>query len=166
LREAGATLNIPIGIDVFGSVAYQPHHIIGQDLTRLAPYIDAVSPMLYPSHFYGDRLRMGNPYRTMLEGSTLGKNKIAGYGVRMIPYIQGFAMNLGYANMNLTAYIKEQIRACEDAGTDGFFVWNAANDYTATFAVLKDYGALYQRPPKTTEEIYQDLGITANTLLY
>ena len=166
LSEARATLNIPIGIDVFGSVAYQPHHIIGQDLTRLAPHIDVVSPMLYPSHFYGDRLRLSNPYRTLLEGSTMGKNKISGHAVRMIPYIQGFAMNLSYANMNLYTYIKEQIRACEDAGTDGFFVWNAGNDYSTTFAVLKDYGELYRKPSKTQTEIYDYLGITTNTLLY
>lgn len=166
LTEARATLNIPIGIDVFGSVAYQPHHIIGQDLTRLAPYIESVSPMLYPSHFYGDKQRMGNPYRTMLEGSTFGKDKVDSAGVRMIPYIQGFAMNLSYANMTLADYIKEQIRACEDAGTDGFFVWNAENDYSTTFAVVKAYGELYKNPAKTQTEIYEYLGITGNTLLY
>ncbi|MDR1998266.1 MAG: putative glycoside hydrolase, partial [Candidatus Margulisbacteria bacterium] len=164
--EAQATLNIPVGADVFGSVAYQPHHIIGQDLTRMAPHISAVSPMLYPSHFYGDRLRLSNPYRTILEGSTLARHKLAGTNVRLIPYIQGFAMNLGYANMSLAKYIQEQIRACEDAGTDGFFIWHAGNDYQTSFAVLKNYGALYQRPPKTEEEIYTILGISPNALLY
>ncbi|GBR76131.1 hypothetical protein NO2_0732 [Candidatus Termititenax persephonae] len=166
LQDARATVKIPIGADVFGSVAYQPHHIIGQDLTRMSPHLDAVSPMLYPSHFYGDRLRLSNPYRTVLEGSTLGMNKIHGYQVRMIPYIQGFAMNMGYANISLYQYIKEQIRACEDAGTDGFFVWHAGNEYATTFAVLKDYGALYQKPPLPKTEIYQYLGVTANVLLY
>lgn len=166
LKEASTTLNVPTGVDVFGSVAYQPHHIIGQDLARMATYTEAVSPMLYPSHFYGDRLRMGNPYRTMLEGSTLALNKLTRGQTRLIPYIQGFPMNMSYANMNLYTYIKEQIRACEDAGTDGFFVWNAGNEYATTFAVLRDYGQLYQRPPKTREEIYAYLGISANATLY
>ncbi|MDR2428392.1 MAG: putative glycoside hydrolase [Candidatus Margulisbacteria bacterium] len=166
LREARVSVNIPLGVDVFGSVAYQPHHIIGQDLRRLSSHIDAVSPMLYPSHFYGDRLRLSNPYRTLLEGSTLGKNKLEGRPVRLIPYIQGFAMNLGYANMTLSNYIREQIRACEDAGTDGFFIWHAGNEYATALAVVKNYGALYQRPPKTSAEIYQYLGVSPNTLLY
>ncbi|MDR1453359.1 MAG: putative glycoside hydrolase [Candidatus Margulisbacteria bacterium] len=166
LRDARVSANIPLGVDVFGSVAYQPHHIIGQDLRRLSPYIDAASPMLYPSHFYGDRLRLSNPYRTLLEGSTLGKNKLEGRPVRLIPYIQGFAMNLGYASMNLSNYIREQIRACEDAGTDGFFIWHAGNEYATALAVVKNYGALYQRPPKTKSEIYQYLGVSENVLLY
>ncbi|GBR72830.1 hypothetical protein NO1_0291 [Candidatus Termititenax aidoneus] len=166
LQDARATVNIPLGVDVFGSVAYQPHHIIGQDLRRMSPYIDAASPMLYPSHFYGDRLRMGNPYRTLLEGSTLGKNKLKGRTARLIPYIQGFAMNLGYANMTLSAYIREQIRACEDAGTDGFFIWHAGNEYATALNVVKNYGALYQRPAKSQTEIYQYLGISPNMLLY
>ncbi|MDR2431097.1 MAG: putative glycoside hydrolase [Candidatus Margulisbacteria bacterium] len=166
LADARATLNIPVGADVFGSVAYQPHHIIGQDLIRMAPYLDVVSPMLYPSHFYGDRLRMGNPYRTVLEGSTLARQKLAGTPARMIPYIQGFAMNLSYADMPLAKYIREQIRACEDAGTDGFFIWHSSNDYAAAFDVLRNYGALYQNPPRAETDIYAYLGITANMLLY
>ncbi|MFC1517771.1 putative glycoside hydrolase, partial [Candidatus Margulisiibacteriota bacterium] len=52
LTEAKNNLGIPVGIDVFGSVAYQPRHTIGQDLNRLANIVNVVSPMLYPSHFH------------------------------------------------------------------------------------------------------------------
>jgi hypothetical protein len=31
----------------------------------------------------------------------------------------------------------EQIRACRDEGVNGFLVWNANNDYWATYSALQ-----------------------------
>lgn len=153
LQEARRAVEIPIGVDVFGSVAYQPHLLIGQDLARMADYIDVVSPMLYPSHFMYDSKRMGHPYETMLEGSLMAKKKMVDKPVKVIPYIQGFAMNMKYSGLSLKDYIKAQMRAVEDAQTDGFFVWEAANNYAQTWAAIREHGRLYQRQTKSGEEI-------------
>jgi hypothetical protein len=157
LKEARQEVQIPVQIDIFGSVAYQPHRIIGQDLRLMKEHVDAVCPMLYPSHFDNDRMRMGDPYTTMLEGSLQTKAKVADRKVRVIPYIQGFSMRMSWSGLSLKDYIKEQIRAVEDAGTDGFFVWHAANDYSATFAAIAEYGQLYNRPALSEESIFQKL---------
>ncbi len=138
LKDAKAALSVPMGIDIFGSVAYQPHRVIGQDLGSMSDTIDAVSPMLYPSHFFKDTKRMSEPYETMLEGCTMAKRQINGRPVRLIPYIQGFAMNLSYAKMNLKQYIIAQLKAVDDAGAAGYFVWNAASDYRSTWAALAE----------------------------
>lgn len=138
LKEAKAAVNIPVGIDVFGSVAYQPHRVIGQDLGTLSDIIDAVSPMLYPSHFFKDPYRMSRPYETMLEGCTMANKQINGRPVRLIPFVQGFAMNLSYAKMNLKDYIIAQLKAVDDAKTAGFFVWNAASDYRSTWQAMEE----------------------------
>lgn len=157
LKEASAEIQIPLQIDIFGSVAYQPHPIIGQDLRLMKEHITAVCPMLYPSHFDNDRMRMGNPYTTMLEGSLQAKAKVADRNVRVIPYIQGFPMRMSWAGLSLKDYIKAQIKAVEDAGTAGFFVWHAANDYAATFAAVDEHGLLYKDPELTEEQIFQKL---------
>lgn len=157
LKAARAELQLPIQIDIFGSVAYQPHAIIGQDLRLMKDHIDAVCPMLYPSHFDNDRMRMGNPYITMLEGSLQTKAKVADKNVRVIPFLQGFAMRMSWAGLSLKDYIKEQIRAVEDAGTQGFFVWEAANNYTTTYAAIDEYGPLYARPMLDEVGIFQNL---------
>ncbi len=145
LRTAAATLNIPVQIDVFGSVAYHPHNIIGQDLGRISDIVSAVCPMLYPSHFYLDKKRMSQPYETMLEGCTLAKQQINGRPVKLIPYIQGFNMKLSYSGLTLKEYIIAQIKAVKAANADGFFVWNAENSYSATYDAIKDLAAQEQK---------------------
>ena len=157
LKDARATLNIPIQIDVFGSVAYQAHPIIGQDLRMMKEYINAVCPMLYPSHFDNDRMRMGNPYTTMLEGSLQCKAKVGEKNVAVIPYIQGFAMRMSWAGVPLKDYIKAELKAVEDADTAGFLVWNAANDYHTTFEAIDEHGPLYTHAALTSDEIFVKL---------
>ncbi|MBU0580448.1 MAG: putative glycoside hydrolase [Candidatus Margulisbacteria bacterium] len=138
LKEAKAAVTIPVGIDVFGSVAYQPRHTIGQDLSRLSQIIDVVSPMLYPSHFHLDNKRMGQPYETMLEGCTKARQQLNGKSVKLVPFIQGFDLRLSYSKMTLKEYIIAQIKAIKEANTDGFYVWNAGNEYKVTWEALKD----------------------------
>ncbi len=137
LKEAVVHLNIPVQIDVFGSVAYHPHDVIGQDLNYFADIIDAVCPMLYPSHFFLDKMRMSKPYFTMHEGITLAKKQISYRPVKVIPYIQSFALNVSYSGLTVPEYVAEQIKAVKDAKADGFFVWNANSDYRDTWAALK-----------------------------
>jgi len=139
IKEAGNKIHIPIQADVFGSVAYHPHNIIGQDLGYFSNLLSAACPMLYPSHFFLDKMRMSRPYFTMREGCTLAKKQIGSRPMRLIPYIQGFDLNLHYSKMELSDYIVAQIRAAEDAKTNGFFVWHAGSDYRATWQALTKY---------------------------
>ena len=142
LKEAKASVSVPVGIDVFGSVAYQPRQSIGQDLARLANIIDVVSPLLYPSHFDLDKKRMSQPYETMLEGCLMAKKQLTGRPVRLIPFIQGFPLRLSYSGMNLKDYIIAQLKAVKAAGTDGYYIWHAGNDYTRTWEALKELNGI------------------------
>lgn len=137
LKEAVVHLKIPVQVDVFGSVAYHPHNVIGQDLNYFADIVDAVCPMLYPSHFFLDKMRMSKPYFTMHEGITLAKKQIGYRPVKLIPYIQSFPLNVSYAGLTVPEYVIEQIKAVKDANADGFFIWNAASDYRDTWVALK-----------------------------
>lgn len=139
LAEAKATLNIPVQADVFGATAYHPHLVIGQDIDGMANYIQAVCPMLYPSHFNLDKKRMSQPYATMLEGCNLAKNQINGRPIKLIPYLQGFSLRTSLSGLNLKDYIIAQIKATEAADTNGFFVWNAENNYKDTWEALAEY---------------------------
>ena len=82
---------------------------------------------------------MGHPYATMKEGCLMAKRQINGRAVRLIPYIQAFSMNMSYSGLTLKDYIIAQLKAVEDAGADGYFFWNAANDYRTTWAALDDF---------------------------
>ena len=51
LAAAREAIDIPISVDVFGFNAWARMSYLGQDITRLARYVDVISPMFYPSHF-------------------------------------------------------------------------------------------------------------------
>lgn len=144
LEEAQARLkkyNVSIAVDIFGVIAWQRKSDIeslGQDLKRMAPYIDVISPMLYPSHFapgYDGHANPGeNPYYFLYSGVERVKEILSGEAVAIVPWLQGF--NLRSPNFG-PGYINAQIKACLDAGTSKYLVWNARNDYWATFSALK-----------------------------
>jgi hypothetical protein len=123
--------------DVFGRIAYHPHDRIGQRLEEMAPFIDIVYPMLYPSHFTDSPHRMGNPGFTIREGVEKSAERLKGTKVRTIPWIQAFAYNLGYSRMNLTDYIAAQIEAGENASSKGWIAWNAHGRYDELFTALR-----------------------------
>jgi hypothetical protein len=139
LAEARTTLNIPLQADIFGATAYHPHLIIGQDINGMGNYVSAVCPMLYPSHFNLDRKRMSQPYETMLEGCTLAQKQINGRPIRLIPYIQAFSLRISLSGLTLKDYIIAQVKATEAANTNGFFVWNAENNYSKTWEALTEH---------------------------
>lgn len=139
LAEARASVNIPLQADIFGATAYHPHLIIGQDIAGMGNYVQAICPMLYPSHFNLDRKRMSQPYETMLEGCTLAKQQINNRPIRLVPYLQGFSLRTSLSGLNLKDYIIAQIKATEAAQTNGFFVWNAEQNYKATWEALNEH---------------------------
>ena len=138
-KEKLKPLNIPLQVDVFGVVAYGPYHKIGQDLVGWAPHIDAVCPMLYPSHFFWDVRYMKNPYGTYIESLNALKKQFGGkVPFKVYPYIQAFSLRLSYAKMTLPQYIQAQIAGVVDGGADGWYAWNAENKYAALFDALNN----------------------------
>ena len=148
VRERLEKYNVSIAVDIFGVTAWQKENDIenlGQDLKRMAKHIDVLSPMFYPSHFhsgYDDFENPGShPYYFVNSGVKKAKEILAGEEVAIVPWLQGF--DLRSPNFG-PDYILEQIRACRDEGVERFLIWNASNDYRATFSALqkkKGYGA-------------------------
>jgi len=136
-REETAKLGVSLQMDVFGATAYNKvHNVIGQDLGLLQTELDAVCPMLYPSHFYKEPNRMANPYETYKEGIIRMKAYLDGR-VKIIPYIQGFNMKLAISGKNLKEYMRDQMKACKENGANGWYIWNANNDYRDLFELLE-----------------------------
>lgn len=141
-RERLNKYNVSIAVDIFGVAAWQERREdienLGQDLKRMAPYIDVLSPMFYPSHFHSGYDGIANPgshpYYFLSTGVRKTKEALSNEAVAIVPWIQGF--NLRSPNFGPN-YIKEQIKACQDQGVDRFLVWNASNNYWATFRALK-----------------------------
>ena len=142
VKKRIAPYRVSIAVDIFGITAWQSKNDIenlGQDLARMAKYIDALSPMLYPSHFHSGYDGFANPgshpYYFMNAGIKKIKEILSGEAVSIIPWIQGF--NLRSPNFGPN-YIQEQINACKDEGINKYLIWNARNVYDIPFAALKN----------------------------
>lgn len=134
--------SVPMEIDIFGEVSYYPSMHIGQDIKMFADSVDAVNPMVYPSHFWPYEKYSADPYKT-INGSL---NALSSQFDGKPPFkIHAFieAVNYHYIkktnNTQKQKYLLEQIRGVEDAkGASGWYVWSANNVYDNLFQVLKN----------------------------
>lgn len=122
--------NIKISADVFGwTFIANNDQGIGQLLEEIAPYLDYIYPMSYPSHystnFLGYELPEEHPYEVVSYTLEKGLARIDSTECMVIPWIQAFSMKVKYTEKEILG----QIKAAEDLGIEGFLFWNAANKY-------------------------------------
>ncbi|KTW19470.1 putative glycoside hydrolase [Staphylococcus warneri] len=133
--------NVKISADVFGySALVKNAPGIGQSFPKISKNVDAISSMIYPSHWspgdFGLEAPDTEPYKTVnryiqKENSildSLGKQKPISR-----PWIQDFtASYLGEGNYKEydAKALSDQVQALKDNGVNEFLLWNAGNDYT------------------------------------
>jgi hypothetical protein len=132
LRYAGAQLH-PLGVrvsaDVFGLAA--THDLgIGQVPRRVARYVDALYPMVYPSHFgpgeYGIPDPDAYPGRTVARALYDFRRQVKGTRTALIPWLQDFSLAHQYGLIEVT----DQIAAARRQHARGFLLWNPEGVYT------------------------------------
>ncbi|OGT37922.1 MAG: hypothetical protein A3F11_02820 [Gammaproteobacteria bacterium RIFCSPHIGHO2_12_FULL_37_14] len=131
--------NIPLQVDVFGITSFGESFYIGQNLQLFSQTLDAICPMVYPSHYFPYREHAEKPYETISDSLRRIKSQFDGKPpFKIYPYIEVY--NFRYPSMShnkLLSYIREEIRAVQDAGVNGFYVWSPHNKYDNLFTVLK-----------------------------
>ncbi|MBI5015564.1 MAG: putative glycoside hydrolase [Deltaproteobacteria bacterium] len=124
-------VDVLVSADIFGlTVLAEDDLNIGQRIEDLAPYVDYLCPMVYPSHFppgyLGFKKPAEQPYRVIYDSCVRGLERIRGQRAKLRPWIQDFDLGAVYDEKMVLA----QIRALRDAGAFGFCVWNARNVYS------------------------------------
>ena len=126
---------VMISADLFGRVLWGWNEKlidpIGQSLEMIAPSVDFISPMLYPSHYVEDYYK-SDPYRVITEALESGKGRVK---ARFRPFLQAFALSIP-DGMTLEDYIRLEIKAAQDAGADGYLFWNPSCDYAPLYQAL------------------------------
>jgi hypothetical protein len=121
---------ITISVDLFGLVAWKFEDFgIGQQIEAIAPHVDVICPMLYPSHFPSGFLGKQNPAGFPLEIIDLSMKRIQKRTDKSIrPWIQGF----WYTPEDINA----QIDGLVLADTESWSVWNPAGNYATTYDAI------------------------------
>lgn len=138
-QQALKPSGVLFSLDVFGVMAWQrPIDLshTGQDIVRMAQHCDVLSPMIYPSHFFGMdgyALPGDAPEHFISESMDRFRKITAGSGVVLRPWLQAF----GWRTKTYSPeYIETQVAAAKKQGGIGFLFWNARNDYSKPFAAM------------------------------
>ena len=155
LKRAYADLH-PLGVlmslDVFGVMAWQrPVDLAhtGQDITEMARHCDVLSPMVYPSHFFGmdGFARPGDAPEHFISASMERFRKVtAGSDVVLRPWLQAFAWR---TRTYSPGYILTQVNIARENGGIGYLFWNARNDYSAPFVAMREMRSTAPQPRPT-----------------
>jgi len=127
--------NVFISADIFGYVSWHDADIeIGQRVDALAPYVDYLSPMLYPSGFNAGIPGFPNPVQANYEivKHSLDKAllKSANSPLCYRPWLQAFKDYAFDRRVYGDKEIRDQIKASDDFGSCGWILWNPRNVYT------------------------------------
>jgi hypothetical protein len=122
-------LGVRVSVDVFGLSATRDLGI-SQFPRRIAPHVDAIYPMVYPSHYgsgeYGIVDPDSRPGTTVAYSLRDFRRAVAGRKTHLIPWLQDFSLGRTYT----LADIRDEIQAARLEHVKGFMLWNAAGVYT------------------------------------
>ena len=120
-----------ISADVFGMTVWTHDDMgIGQRLEEIAPRVDYLQPMVYPSTFSSDNLGYQNPpahpyeiiYRSV-------KNAALRVTTPIRPWLQAYS--IANARYGLTEFLAQK-KGANDAGSAGWTFWNAGGSYDSS----------------------------------
>ncbi len=132
--------NVKLQIDIFGVAAHSESFAIGQNVELFAPLLDAICPMVYPSHYEPFRYHAVRPYETVYKSLTalrqlLRKNP----DVKVYAYIELYNYRYFLSKEAKVNYILAELRAVRDAHADGWYAWSPQNKYNLLFSILRSY---------------------------
>ena len=164
LKKAYAELHptgVLLSLDVFGVMAWQRQVDLahtGQDIVGMAHYCDVLSPMIYPSHFFGmDNIPHPGDEPAHFIGESMDRFELItkGSGVVIRPWLQAFHWR---TKTYSPEYIKIQVETARAKGGIGFLFWNAANDYSKPYQAMPEMKAGNFKQEPNSKDAPKDTG--------
>lgn len=121
-----------ISVDTYGNICWaKDDNGIGQTVSSLAAHADYLCPMLYPSGFSSGsfyfKYPSEHPYAVVYRSIKKIRNDIPSNRVR--PWLQYFKDYTHKRKEYKREEVQEQIKAAEDAGTNGWMLWSPSSRY-------------------------------------
>jgi len=122
-------LGVRVSVDMFGLAA--THDLgIGQVPRRVAKFVDAIYPMVYPSHYSSGEYNLpdpsGSPGTTVAASLRDYRRQMRGTKAQLIPWLEDFSLG----RTRTADEVRAQIEAARSYQTGGFLLWNPSGVYT------------------------------------
>jgi hypothetical protein len=112
----------------------------GQNFEEMARRVDAVYPMLYPSHFHdnfmNDSTNDWRTYSLIYESIKKAQERLPEKDIEIIPYLQAFSWKKSRLG---TKYVLNQLKAASESNSDGFVLWEAGGNYSKGYDELIEF---------------------------
>ncbi len=122
-------LGVRVSADVFGLSATRDLGI-GQHPGQVGEVVDAIYPMVYPSHYNAGEYNLPDPNAapaaTVSHSLADFQTQLSGGRAVIIPWLQDFSLGRTYSPADVAA----QVAAARNYHTGGFMLWNASGIYT------------------------------------
>jgi peptidoglycan/xylan/chitin deacetylase (PgdA/CDA1 family) len=139
-QEALAPYDVKLAVDVFGYTTWRTDDTgIGQQLEAMAPYLDVLSPMLYPSTFEDGlpgrpeyKAAIAFPYEIVNLSTARAVNRVQAINpaIEVRPWIQDFP-DYSFDRRTYTPdEIRQQMEGARQAGARGWMLWDPRVKYT------------------------------------
>lgn len=130
-----STFEVPVAANVIGYVCWhEDAKFIGQDIRRMAHYLDVLCPKLYPSTFRdgipGYEYAIAYPYQIVYESMQHVAERMGSRGCRVRPWIQDFPDFRFDKRVYGSDEVRAQMWGSFDGGGDGYMAWDPKNRYT------------------------------------
>ncbi len=132
-----APLKVKIAVNLVGYACWREDDaLVGQHIERLVPYLDVLSPILYPSAFPngvpGCPNPLENPAKVVRQGTKRAVERVKAQAplCQVRPWLQDFQ---DYAFDERTfgqAEVQAQITGAVEGGAAGFMAWNPQTEYS------------------------------------
>lgn len=129
---------IPLQIDVFGITSFGESKHIGQNIKLFSETVDAICPMVYPSHYVPFAQHFKTPYQTVFESLQSIKKQFGNpMPIKVYAYIELSNYHYPMSRSKTLEYIIAQLKAVNAAGADGWYAWSPHNRYENLFYILE-----------------------------
>ena len=128
--------NVFLSADIFGYVCWNLNDTqIGQRLEDIAPLVDYMCPMLYPSGFQygipGYRIPVANPYEIVYLTLKRAQERTGLPSQRFRPWLQAFRDYAFDRRYFKEKEITDEVKAAVNFGSHGWMLWNPRNNYSS-----------------------------------
>ncbi len=135
LKKAYTSLKkygVDVSCDVYGyTVWFDSLKLANQYLDGMALYVDAIYPMVYPSHFSDSLFKKMDKeqriYQIIYQSGLKSKKRIDKFKTKTILYLQDFTWKSSLMGKD---YVNNQIKAAFDSDVDGFILWHPSSLYS------------------------------------
>ncbi len=168
VRQALAPYGVKLGADVFGYTAWTPDDLgIGQHIESLAPYLDVLAPMVYPSTFSAGlpgeapqyRNAIAHPYEIVQKSTerTVTRALTSNPDIVVRPWLQDFGDYAFDYRTYTPAEIRQQMDGARQGGGRGWMLWDPTIRYTRPALVSAQPAHLPNPAGKVPVLVYRDV---------